>query len=238
MIKVVGIGPGAREHMTYAAVEAIKSCDVVVGYKTYIDLIKEFIDGQEVIVNGMRGEVERCKEAVAQSLKGKTVCVISSGDAGVYGMAGLIYELVPEDHAVEVIPGVTASTAGAAILGAPLMHDFCHISLSDLMTPLETIYNRVKAAAASDFVICLYNPKSHGRPDYINEALSMIMSYQGTNLWVGLAKDVGREGERTIISKIDEVDYDLIDMTTVVIVGNSNTRNIGGKMITPRGYTL
>jgi len=238
MIKVVGIGPGAREHMTYAAVEAIKSCDVVVGYKTYIDLIKEFIGEQEVIVNGMRGEVERCKEAVAQSLKGKTVCVISSGDAGVYGMAGLIYELVPEGHAVEVIPGVTASTAGAAILGAPLMHDFCHISLSDLMTPLETIYNRVKAAAASDFVICLYNPKSHGRPDYINEALSMIMSYQGTNLWVGLAKDVGREGERTIVSKIDEVDYDLIDMTTVVIVGNSNTRNIGGKMITPRGYTL
>jgi precorrin-3B C17-methyltransferase len=238
MIKVVGIGPGAREHMTYAAVEAIKSCDVVVGYKTYIDLIKEFIEEQEVIVNGMRGEVERCKEAVTQSLKGKTVCVISSGDAGVYGMAGLIYELVPESHAVEVIPGVTASTAGAAILGAPLMHDFCHISLSDLMTPLETIYNRVKAAAASDFVICLYNPKSHGRPDYINEALSMIMNYQGTNLWVGLAKDVGREGERTIISKIDEVDYDLIDMTTVVIVGNSNTRNIGGKMITPRGYTL
>lgn len=238
MIKVVGIGPGAREHMTYAAVEAIKSCDVVVGYKTYIDLIKEFINTQEVIVNGMRGEVERCKEAVAQSLKGKTVCVISSGDAGVYGMAGLIYELVPEGHLVEVIPGVTASTAGAAILGAPLMHDFCHISLSDLMTPLETIYNRVKAAAASDFVICLYNPKSHGRPDYINQALSIIMNYQGTDIWVGLAKDVGREGERTIISKIDEVDYDLIDMTTVVIVGNSNTRNVSGKMITPRGYTL
>lgn len=238
MIYVVGIGPGDLDQMTPKARTAIASADVVVGYKTYMDLIAPLITTQERVSNGMRGEVARCKTAIEMARTGKTVAVISSGDAGVYGMAGLILELsAGEDH-VEVIAGVTASSAGASMLGAPLMHDYCHISLSDLMTPLDVIMHRVKAAAEADFVICFYNPKSHGRPDYIKMALSHIMKIQGDNLLVGLAKDAGRVEAQHHIFKITEVDYTLIDMTTVVIVGNKMTRCIGGQMVTPRGYHL
>lgn len=238
MIYVVGIGPGSLEQMTPKARTAIELSDVVVGYKTYMALIEPMMTSQERVVNGMRGEVERCKMAIQMSRMGKKVAVISSGDAGVYGMAGLILELSGGEDQVEIIAGVTASSAGAAMLGAPLMHDYCHISLSDLMTPLDVIMARVQAAAKADFVICFYNPKSHGRPDYIKRALSLIMSIQGAHLLVGLAKDAGRIDAQQHIFKIEEVDYDLIDMTTVVIVGNKMTRLIGDKMVTPRGYTL
>ncbi|MBE0450765.1 MAG: precorrin-3B C(17)-methyltransferase [Clostridia bacterium] len=238
MIYVVGIGPGNAEHMTLRAKKIIKEVDVVVGYKVYIKLIESLLTTQIVESNGMRGEVERCKKAIEYSRNDKTVAVISSGDAGVYGMAGLVLELSDGQDHVEVVPGVTASSAGAAILGAPLMHDYCHISLSDLMTPIDKIMNRVKAAATSDFVICFYNPKSHGRPDYIKQAINMISEIQGNDILVGLAKDAGRDEEKTHIYKIDEVDYDLIDMTTIVIVGNKGTRMIGNLMVTPRGYEL
>jgi precorrin-3B C17-methyltransferase len=238
MIKVIGIGPGSQNLMTKAAIDAIEESEVIVGYKTYIDLIRPMLDQQEIISNGMRGEVERCKEAVKIAQTGKTVAVISSGDAGVYGMAGLVYELAQTDEEIEVIPGVTASTAGAALLGAPLMHDFCHISLSDLMTPIDQIMRRVKAAAETNFVICLYNPKSHGRPDYIGQALSLIREAQGNSILVGIAKNVGRSNESTHVFLIDEVNLDLIDMTSVVIVGNKETKLIGDKMVTPRGYQV
>lgn len=236
MIYVVGIGPGDVAHMTYRAREVIEKVDVIVGYKTYVKLIEPLITTQLVESNGMRGEVMRCEKAIEYSRSGKTVAVISSGDPGVYGMAGLILELSEGLDSVEIIPGVTASSAGAALLGAPLMHDYCHISLSDLMTPIEAIMNRVKAAASSDFVICLYNPKSHGRPDYIKQALDIISEQQGGDILVGLAKDAGRIHEQTHVFKIDQVDFDRIDMTTVVIVGNRNTRLIGNRMVTPRGY--
>ncbi|GAB6106796.1 precorrin-3B C(17)-methyltransferase [Fusibacter bizertensis] len=238
MINIVGIGPGSQSLMTQAAIEAIDKSEVIVGYKTYVDLIKPMLVDQEVISNGMRGEVARCTEAVKIAKTGKRVAVISSGDAGVYGMAGLIYELAETGAEINVIPGVTASTAGAALLGAPLMHDFCHISLSDLMTPIDQIMKRVKAAAETDFVICLYNPKSHGRPDYISQALSIIKEVQGSSILVGIAKNIGRLNESTHVFLIDEVNEALIDMTSVVIVGNRGTKLIGEKMVTPRGYQV
>jgi len=238
MIYVIGIGPGSETMMTQDAKDAIQKANVIVGYKTYIKLIETLVTTQEVVSNGMRGEVVRCQEAIALSRNGNTVAVISSGDAGIYGMAGLIYELSDGQDDITIIPGVTASSASAAILGAPLMHDFCHISLSDLLTPLDQIMKRVKLAATGDFVICFYNPKSHGRPTYINDALAIIKEIQGSNIVVGVVKDAGRENEAYHIFNIENVNYDLIDMTSLVIVGNSHTKEIHGKMITPRGYHL
>lgn len=238
MIYVIGIGPGGLEHMTFKAKEAIEKSTHIVGYKTYIKLIESLITEKIIVQNGMRGEVERCKEAIELSRQGHIVSVISSGDAGVYGMAGLILELANEGDQVEIIPGVTASTASAAILGAPLMHDFCHISLSDLLTPLDVIYNRVAMAAKGDFVICFYNPKSHGRPDYIEKAIDIIQNENGQNLWVGVVKDAGRPEEQKFIFPIHNVDYSVIDMTSMVIVGNRSTYPENGQLITPRGYRL
>jgi precorrin-3B C17-methyltransferase len=238
MIYVVGIGPGSEAMMTQAAKDAIQKADVVVGYKTYLKLIEHLLaDAQEVISNGMRGEVERCREAIRIARTGKTVAVISSGDAGIYGMAGLVYELSDGMDDIQIIPGVTASSASAAILGAPLMHDFCHISLSDLLTPIETIMKRVRLAAEGDFVI-FYNPKSHGRPTHIHDAIAAIRSIKGDDIVVGVVKDAGREDEAHYIFKIDSIDYDLIDMTSLVIVGNANTKHFHGRMVTPRGYAL
>lgn len=238
MIYVIGIGPGNINQMTYEARNAIENAEVVIGYKTYIDLILPILEGKQIYSNGMRGEVTRCKQAVELSQNGKHVAVISSGDSGVYGMAGLIYELVDHPEEVVVIPGITASIAGAALLGAPLMHDFCHISLSDLLTPFDVIMNRVKAAAQADFVICFYNPRSHGRPNHLKAAIEIIMSIQGIDVWVGIAKDIGRENEMTHIMPISEIDYTFVDMTTLVFVGNKSTFLKERKLVTPRGYHL
>lgn len=238
MIYVIGIGPGSEKLMTFEAREALIQSEIIIGYKTYIDLIKTMIEGKTIITNGMRGEIDRCQQAVDWSNKGKSVAVISSGDSGVYGMAGLIYELVDDVDSVKVIPGITASTAGAALLGAPLMHDYCHVSLSDLLTPIEVIFHRIQAAAQANFVICLYNPRSHSRPDYLKQALEQIMNIQGQDIWVGLAKDIGRIDEITHIMPISQVNFDLVDMTTLVVVGNRSTYLKGNKLITPRGYQL
>jgi precorrin-3B C17-methyltransferase len=239
MIYVVGIGPGSEAMMTQAAKDAIQNSDVIVGYKTYIKLIENLLTGaHEIVSNGMRGEVERCREAIRIARTGKTVAVISSGDAGIYGMAGLVYELSEGQDDIQIIPGVTASSASAAILGAPLMHDFCHISLSDLLTPIDTIMKRVRLAAEGDFVICFYNPKSHGRPTHIHDAIAAIRAIKGDHIVVGVVKDAGRDDESHYIFNIDSIDYDLIDMTSLVIVGNSNTKHEYHRMVTPRGYTL
>lgn len=241
MLYVIGLGPGSKEMMSYEAVEAIEKCDVIVGYTTYVRIIKEMLTDQEVVSTGMKREIDRCEKAIEIALTGKTVGVISSGDAGIYGMAGLILELVgnhEKDLEVKVIPGVTASIGGAALLGAPIMHDFCHISLSDLLTPWEVIEKRLHAAASSDFVICLYNPRSKGRPDNLAKALSIISEYKSTETLVGIAKDVGRKKEQAIVTTINELDEELVDMTTIVIVGNKETYLAKGKMITPRGYSL
>lgn len=238
MISVIGIGPGGKQGMTLEAVQAIEKAEVIVGYVTYIRLIEDMIQGKTVVSNGMRAEVDRCQEAIDIARTGKHVAVISSGDSGVYGMAGLVYELSDGQDDIEVIAGVTASSAAAAILGAPLMHDFCNISLSDLMTPYDKIMKRVEMAAEADFVICLYNPRSKGRRDHLKNALSLIEKAQGPNVPVGLVKDAGREGQTVHYTTVSTLDENLVDMTTVVVIGNSQTRMIAGKMITPRGYAV
>ncbi|EKZ4625858.1 precorrin-3B C(17)-methyltransferase [Listeria monocytogenes] len=241
MIYVIGIGPGDKRLMAGEALQAIEDAEVIVGYVTYIKLIKELIKDKEVVKTGMRREIDRCQEAVDIALTGKKVAVVSSGDAGIYGMAGLVLELAEKsnpDLEVKVIPGITASIGAAAVLGAPIMHDFCHISLSDLMTPWEVIEKRLTHAAMADFVVCFYNPRSKGRANHLANAFQKMMEYKSEDTVVGIVKDVGRKEERKIITTMRDIDYELVDMTTMVIVGNKETYVKNGKMITPRGYTL
>ncbi|KRL16163.1 precorrin-3B C(17)-methyltransferase [Lentilactobacillus rapi DSM 19907 = JCM 15042] len=227
--------------MTQEAIETIKKVDTIVGYITYIHLVEDMIKGKEIVTTGMRGEIERSKKAIEIAATGKDVAIISSGDAGIYGMAGLVLEMAAKEDKhvdIKVIPGVTASIAAAAALGAPLMNDFCHISLSDLMTPWDVIKERVDAAAKADFVICLYNPRSKGRPNNLHEALDIILKYKSPDTVVGIGKDVARKREIDKITTIKDLDETEINMTTIVIVGNKNTYVADGRMITPRGYTL
>lgn len=235
MIYVIGIGPGSQEMMTLEAVHAIEKSDVIVGYKTYIDLIEYLIKEKEVVSNGMKQEIDRVKKAIEISKTGKTVAVISSGDAGVYGMAGLVLELA-EGEAVKIVSGVTASTAASAILGAPLMHDFCHISLSDLLTPIELIYRRVELAAQADFVTCFYNPRSNGRPNYLQNSFKIIKKYKDGSTPVGIVRNVARDNQEVTICTLDTIDYESVDMVSIVIVGNSSTYIKDNKIITKRGY--
>ena len=241
MIYVIGIGPGGKEYMTLEAIEAIKNSDVIVGYKTYINLIEDMISDKEVVQNGMRKEIDRCKMAVEITKEGKDVAVVSSGDSGIYGMAGLILELVvkeDEDIKVKVVPGVTASIAAASVLGAPIMHDFCHISLSDLLTPWEVIEKRLRLAAEADFVVCLYNPRSKGRSEHLARAFEIMGEFKDGSTPVGIVKDAGREGEEKYICTFDTMNFEIVDMTTMVIVGNKSTFIDKDMMITPRGYTV
>ncbi|MDF2595877.1 MAG: cbiH [Clostridia bacterium] len=241
MIYVIGIGPGAKETMTLQAIKALEESEVIVGYKTYIELVKEFIEGKEIIKNGMRQEVDRCKLAIEYAKAGKKVAVISSGDSGIYGMAGLVLELALKEESeipVKVIPGITASIGGASLLGAPIMHDFCHISLSDLLTPWEVIEKRLRLAAEADFVICLYNPRSKGRSEHLYKAFEIMGAFKGPDTPVGILKDVGRPEEKKLIVPYKEMDYDCVDMTTLVIIGNKSTFIHGDYMVTPRGYAL
>ena len=241
MLYVVGLGPGSKAMMTQEAREVIEQTKTIVGYATYVRLIEDMIEGKELVVTGMRGEIDRCKKALEIAQTGKDVAIISSGDAGVYGMAGLIMDLASKQGAkveIKVIPGVTASIAAAAHLGAPLMNDFCHISLSDLMTPWEVIEKRLHAAAAADFVICLYNPRSKGRPHHLRKALDIISQYKAGTTVVGIGKDVARPKEIDEITTIDDLDETMVNMTSIVIVGNKETYVHDGRMITPRGYRL
>lgn len=241
MIYVIGIGPGCKKLMTIEAISAIENAEVIVGYKTYIDLVKDLIGDKEVVQNGMRKEIERCREAVELAKKGKKVAVISSGDAGIYGMAGLILELVTKENIdieVKIVPGVTASIGAAAVLGAPIMHDFCHISLSDLMTSWEVIEKRLRLAAEADFVICLYNPRSKGRSEHLAKAFEIMSEFKDKSTPVGIVKDVGREKEEKFICTFETMDFEKVDMTTMVIIGNKTTYIHDDLMITPRGYEV
>ena len=222
---VVGIGPGAYEKMTIEAAQTLKNSDVIIGYTVYVDLVKEHFPGKEFMTTPMKKEVERCQMAFEEAIKGKTVSMICSGDAGVYGMAGLMYEV-----------GVTAATGGAAVLGAPLIHDFCLISLSDLLTPWEKIETRLLEASKADFVICLYNPSSKKRHDYLEKACNLMMEYKAPDTVCGIVGNIGREGESMKVLTLEELKTTKVDMFTTVFVGNSQTKNIGGKMVTPRGY--
>ena len=224
--------------MTVRAINALKGSDTIIGYTVYVDLVKEHFPGKEFMTTPMKKEVDRCVMAFQEAMKGKTVSMICSGDAGVYGMSGLMYE-VGKDYPqveLEIIPGVTAATGGAAVLGAPLIHDFCLISLSDLLTPWEKIESRLLHASEADFVICLYNPSSKKRHDYLMKACDLMMRYKKEDTVCGIVGNIGREGENMKIMTLKELRDTSVDMFTTVFVGNSQTKEINGKMVTPRGY--
>ena len=237
-VYVVGIGPGAKDQMTVRAAKVLSECQVIVGYTVYIDLIKEEYPDKICLSTPMRQEVQRCRMALEEAGKEQNVAVVCSGDAGIYGMAGLLYELAADYSGVEieVVPGITAASGGAAILGAPLMHDFAVISLSDLMTPWEKIEKRLRMAAMADFVICIYNPSSRKRADYLKKACLCMMEYKKEDTVCGIVKNIGREGECMKILSLKELSETDVDMFTTVFVGNEETRIIGDKMVTPRGY--
>ncbi|MDD2979658.1 MAG: precorrin-3B C(17)-methyltransferase [Hespellia sp.] len=237
-IYVVGIGPGAYEQMTIRAAKVLQKSDLIVGYTVYVDLVKEHFPGKEFRTTPMTKEVERCRLALQEASYGKQVSMICSGDAGVYGMAGLVYECSEEfpEVEIEIVPGVTAALGGAAVLGAPLIHDFCLISLSDLLTPWEKIEKRLLAAAEADFVICLYNPSSRKRSDYLEKACRIVKKYQAEETICGIVSNIAREGEQMELMTLEELEKTKVDMFTTVFIGNSQTKKIDGKMVTPRGY--
>ena len=235
---VIGIGPGEYEQMTLKAIHAMEKSEVIIGYTVYVDLVKEHFLGKEFMTTPMKKEVDRCVMAFEEAKKGKVVSMICSGDAGVYGMSGLMYEVgvnYPEVE-LEIIPGVTAATGGAAVLGAPLIHDFCLISLSDLLTPWEKIEARLLAAAQADFVVCLYNPSSKKRSDYLQKACDLMMQYKSPETVCGIVSYIGRDGEHYEVMDLKTLRDTKVDMFTTVWVGNSQTKEINGKMVTPRGY--
>lgn len=239
-IYVVGIGPGEYEKMTIQAARVLESCDVIVGYTVYVDLVREHFPGKEFLTTPMRQEVKRCGMAFEEARKGRTVAMICSGDAGVYGMAGLMYEMgtAYPDCEVEVVAGVTAALGGAAVLGAPLIHDFALISLSDLLTPWDKIETRLKCAAQADFVVCLYNPSSMKRKDYLMRACDLMLEYKQADTVCGIVENIGRPGEAMELMTLKELRHKQVDMFTTVFVGNSQTRVIDGRMVTPRGYRM
>lgn len=229
--------------MSQRALQAVTDASVVVGYRVYLGLIADLLVGKEVIGTGMRQEVERCRLAVTQAAAGRRVAVVCSGDPGVYGMAGLVLELLrdcppAQQPVVEVIPGISAVNAAAALLGAPLMHDFSVISLSDLLTPWEVIRRRVAAAAMADFVIAIYNPRSTKRVRQLEEAREIMLQYRDAATPVGVVRNAGREGEEVRIARLDDFTALPVDMFSLIIVGNSRTYVAHGRMVTPRGYQL
>ena len=238
-VTVIGLGPGGGEDLTGRARAALEECDLLVGYTAYIDLVKEDFPDKETLSTGMRREVDRCRAAVEAALTGKSVAVVCSGDSGVYGMAGLVYEVAQEYDPIdiEVVPGITAACGGAAVLGAPLTHDFAVVSLSDLLTPWEKIEARLTAAARADFVLCLYNPASKSRPDYLRRACDILLAAgKSPDTVCGTVRNIGRAGEEARILTLGRLRDTQVDMFTTVFVGNSQTKVLGGKMVTPRGY--
>ena len=241
-ISVVGIGPGSLDDMTYRARRTIEEATTVVGYKRYVDLIAELVEGKTVLDTGMTQEIDRCRAALKAASEGETVVVISSGDAGIYGMAGLVLELLVKMDEAErpefggVIPGVSAMSAAAGLLGAPIMHDFVVISLSDLLTPWEIIQERAELAAQGDFVTALYNPRSNKRVGQINAVQDIFLRHRAPETPVGIVTGASRTNEAVLISTLDEFTKEDINMFSLVIIGNSKTRQVGDWMITPRGY--
>ena len=238
-IYVVGIGPGNMEDISIRAYNTLKNVDIIAGYITYVDLVKDEFSEKEFYVSGMKKEIDRCEKVLELAKEGKKVALISSVDAGIYGMAGIMIEVaLGSGIEVEIIPGITSSVAGASLVGAPLMHDQAIISLSDLLTDWEVITKRIDRASDGDFVISLYNPKSKGRTEQIVEAREIMLKYKAATTPVALLRHVGREDENYTLTTLEDMLNHEIDMFTVVIVGNSKTYVKDGKMITPRGYHL
>ena len=237
-IYVTGLGPGAADQMTIRARKVLEKCPVIIGYTVYIDLIREEFPDKTFLSTPMRKETDRCRMAFAEAQKGQDVAMVCSGDAGVYGMAGLICEVGKDypDVGIEIVPGITAASGGAAVLGAPLMHDFAVISLSDLLTPWEKIERRVRVAAEADFVICIYNPSSKKRADYLKKACEMILEFRRPETVCGIVRNIGRDGESYEIMSLEKLRDTQVDMFTTVFIGNSNTMELNGRMVTPRGY--
>lgn len=237
-IYVVGLGSGKLDDMTIKAKRILDSCDIIVGYKSYIDLVKPILGDKIYIESGMKQEVQRCKQVLEIFSKSeKSIALISSGDSGIYGMAGIMLELA-DNIDIEIIPGITAATLAASIVGAPLTNDFCVISLSDLLTPWDTIERRLKYATMGDFVIVLYNPKSKTRTIQLIKAIDIIKQYRDLDTVVAVVRNAGRNGQTSILCKLSNLDKQNIDMLTTIIIGNSQTYIRNNKIITPRGYNL
>lgn len=239
-IYVVGIGPGCYEQLTIKADKALQECDTIIGYTVYAELVKAYYPNKEFLTTPMKKEADRCKLAFEEAEKGKKVAVVCSGDAGVYGMAGLMHEIGDNyrNTLVEVIPGITAALGGGAVLGAPLTHDFAVISLSDLLTPWEKIEERLRMAAQGDFSICLYNPSSKKRHDYLKKACEICLQYKNPKTICGIVQYIGRDGENYEILTLSDLKETTVDMFTTVFIGNSQTKVINRKMVTPRGYHI
>ncbi len=235
---VVGIGPGNKENMTLRAREVLSRCDVIVGYGVYTDLLRGDFPDKEYFETPMTREIERCEKALALARGGKTVCMVCSGDGGVYGMAAPLYSLRGdlEEPEIEVVPGITAALSGGALLGAPLTHDFAVISLSDRLTPWEKLEKRLTLAAEADLSVVLYNPASKSRPLHLKKACAALLEKLPEDRLCGVARNIGREGEECSILTLGELESYPADMFCTVFIGNSRTKACGGKLVTPRGY--
>ncbi len=249
----MSLGPGFRSFIPEEAIRALDAAEVVFGYKTYLDLIADLLAGKQVFSSGMRREVERCGQAIDQALAGKSVALVSSGDAGIYGMAGLVLDICRKrdlavaesgvdsteggvDLFLKIVPGIPAFNAAASLAGAPLMHDFAAVSLSDHLTPWEIIEKRLRAAAAADFVLAIYNPRSKSRPDLLEKAREILLGERSPQTPVAIIRRAMREGQWKCVTTLGGMPVEEVDMQSVVIVGNSSTYMWKGWMVTPRGY--
>lgn len=236
---VVGLGPGGEQFLTGQAREALEKAQVLCGYTVYVDLVAPLFPEKETYTSPMKKELDRCRWAMETAQNGKDVALVCSGDAGVYGMAGLLLQLSPQYPGVEVqvVAGVTAALSGGAVLGAPLGHDFCVISLSDLLTPWKVIEKRLRCAAWGDFCLCLYNPSSHKRADYLAKACDILLAEgKSPDTVCGWVRNIGREGQSAQVLSLKELRDAKLDMFTTVFIGSSTTQEISGRMVTPRGY--
>lgn len=237
-VSVVGIGPGDESFLSISAKETLEESDLIIGYKKYVELVEEYLPDKEYLYTGMTKEVDRCKMALEKANEGNFVSVVCSGDAGVYGMAGLVYELSVDypDVEIDILPGISAVLSGSSVLGAPIGHDFCVISLSDLLTPWELIEKRLALAGEGDFCICLYNPSSRKRKDYLKKACEILLKHKNEDTVCGYVRNIGRAGEEYHILSLKELKSTEVDMFTTVFIGNADTKVINDKMVTPRGY--
>lgn len=238
-IYVVGMGPGNKENMTFRAYKAMEDSDILIGHKTYINLVEDMFSHKELVRSAMKKEIDRCQETLKMARDGKVVSLISSGDAGVYGMAGIMLEVASgSEIEVEVVPGVTSANASGSVVGAPIMHDHATISLSDLLTDWELIKKRVDLASEGDFVISLYNPKSFSRTTQIVEARDIMLKHKREDTPVAIVRNTGRQEQEYVLTNLKNMLDEEINMFTTVIIGNSKTYVVEDKMITPRGYKL